>query len=203
MVRLAEDASSDTQIRERILSYLELGQVARELEHLVDSAEFRFDSWQALYDQIHSVDDAREWRGATARFLESSPDHPGLLIGRSLAEVVAPDGNLSTFSENLELGLSTATQTYLAEYDDALGFLEWLLLWVHERKNRWAGMAFLVAERFLGERQIDYLAGIEFEILADLRTAHPDELAVIASRRSDRLAATLESIASHAMEVTA
>lgn len=203
MVRLAEEATSDEEIRGRILAYLELGQVASDLEPLVDAPEFSFEPWQSLYHEIHSVDDAREWRGATARFLESSPDHPGLLIGRALAEVVATDGNPTTFAENLQAGLTSATATYLMDADATAEFTEWLLLWLHERRSRWGGLGFLAAEHSLGAGHLDFLIGAETEILRDRRTNQADELAMVLSRRTDRMAAALVTLADRARELTA
>ena len=203
MVRLADEAKSDDDIRERILAYLELGQVARELEPLVDAPEFSFEPWQSLFHGIQSVDDAREWRGATARFLESSPDHPGLLIGRALAEVVAPDGGTATFSYNILAGLQSATSTYLVAREDAVGFVEWLLLWLHEHRGRWVPLGFLVAERFLGTAHLDELANVETEILRDRTTANADELALVLSRRIERVAGALNDLQNRARELTA
>lgn len=203
MVRLADEAHSDEDIRARILAYLELGQVARDLEPLVDAPEFSFEPWQSLYHDIASLDDAREWRGATARFLESSPDHPGLLIGRALAEVVATDGNLETFSGNLLAGLESATSAYLADVEEALGFIDWLLLWLHERRSQWVPLGFLVAERYLGVHHLEALVSAETEILQDRRTATPDELGIVLSRRTDRVARTLEVTAERAKELIA
>jgi hypothetical protein len=203
MVRLASEATTDQEIRGRILAYLELGQVARELEPLVDAPEFSFEPWQSLFHDIHSLDDAREWRGATARFLESSPDHPGLLIGRALSEVVATDGNAETFSGNLLAGLQSATGTYLVERPDAVEFVEWLLLWLHERRSRWAPLGFLAAERFLGGEHLAELMGVESEILRDRRTSTVDELALVLARRTDRLSLTLETLRTRARELIA
>lgn len=203
IVRMATEAKTDHAIRNWILAYLELGQVARELEPLVDAAEFSFEPWQSLFHDIHSADDAREWRGATARFLESSPDHPGLLIGRALSEVVATDGNAETFSGNLLAGLQSATGTYLAEVQEAVAFVEWLLLWLHERRSRWVPLGFLAAEQFLGMEHLTYLEGVESEILRDRRTSTADELALVLARRTDRLLLSLETIRTRAREFIA
>lgn len=203
MVKLAEEASGDSDIRQRILDYLELGQVARELEPLVDVPTFSFEDWQELYFALDTVDDAREWRGATARLLESSPDHPGLLIGRALAEAVVPDGNVVSFAQNVASAMTSATSTYLASRDDAVGFLEWLLRWLHEHRSRWSPIGFFIAERFLGDSHLEYFAGIEAEFLADRRMSHPEEMAVLAARRIGRHARTLDYVATRAMELTA
>ena len=124
MVKLTEEASDDRAIRQRILDYLALGQVAQDLEQLVDVPTFSFGDRLPFLYEIDTVDDAREWRGATARLLESSPDHPGLLVGRALAEAVVPDGNPGSFIQNLTVGLTNATGPYLVTRDSAVEFLE-------------------------------------------------------------------------------
>ena len=68
------------------------GRVAGELEALMDLPTFAFEDWQPVYSQLDTLDDAREWRGATARLLESAPDHPGLLTGRAMSEAVVSGG---------------------------------------------------------------------------------------------------------------
>ena len=203
VVKLAEEASDDGAIRQRISDYLARGQVAQHLEPLVDALTFRFEEWLPLLHEIVTVDDAREWRGATARLLVSSPDHPGLLIGRALAEAVVPDGSPGSFTQNLAAGLTSATGAYLVAQDSAVEFLEWVLGWLHERKNQWSSLGFLVAERFLGARHLDYLAAIEAELLADVRSEQPDEMAIVAARRIGRHASTLELVATRAVGLNA
>lgn len=203
MVQLVEEASSDSEIRQRILDYLELGQVAGQLEPLVDAPTFYFQDWLSLYHELDTVDDAREWRGATARFLESSPDHPGLLFGRALAEAVVPDGRATSFAENVAPALTSATGSYLATLEDTVDFLEWMLRWLHERRAGWAPICLIVAERFLGDQHLDYFEGLEADFLGDSRTSNADEMAVIYARRIGRHADTLEYIASRARELAA
>src|SRR5947199_632225 len=115
MIALAQTATDDKAIRDRILRYLELGRIAGELEALVDEEPFSFASWQELYLQIDTLDDAREWRGATARYLESAPDHPGLLVGRALAEAVVPGGDERTFAGNLADSIVSARERYAVD----------------------------------------------------------------------------------------
>ena len=203
MVKLTEEASGDQAIRQRILDYLALGQVAQDLEQLVDAPTFSFGDWLPFLHEIDTVDDAREWRGATARLLESTPDHPGLLVGRALAEAVVSDGNPGSFTENLAEGLANATGSYLVDRDSAAEFLEWMLGWLHERKISWTPLGFLVAERFLGAQHLDHLKGVEFELLADTRSRHPGELAIVGARRIARHARTLELVATGAKELNA
>lgn len=186
MVRLAEEAQEDDEIRSRILRYLELGRVAGELEALVDLSPFTFTDWQAVYQQLDTVDDAREWRGATARFLESAPDHPGLLAGRALAEAVVPGGDLRTFVASVKEAMQNASEKYLLDDDGLASFAEWLVLWVHQRHRSWAAITIIAVERALGDTHLARLEQVERQILQDRRSTDPDELGVVLARRLDR-----------------
>lgn len=201
MVDLADTATGDRDIRGRILRYLELGKVAGELEVLIDSTPFAFDEWQALYLQIDTVDDAREWRGATARYLESAPDHPGLLVGRGLAEAIVPGGDVTSFGSNILAALVEAPVKYLVGRDALIAFCEWLVSWTHQRKPAWAGMAYLMGERALGPGHLQHFEREEHAAMQGSRAGHPDELAIILARRVQRNQRSLTQIAEIAAEL--
>ena len=185
MVRLADEAEDDAEIRSRTLRYLELGRVAGELDALMDLPRFTFDDWQGLYSQLDTVDDAREWRGATARLLESAPDHPGLLVGRAIAEATVPGGEVSTFSRSLLDAFVGAGTRYALPLEEIAVFAEWLVGWMHERRRAWVGLTLLTAERVLGPMHGQHFLGVEERILKD-RRSEPSELGVVLVRRMDR-----------------
>ena len=178
MEELANNAKSDDAIRDRILRYLELGKVAAELETLIDQEPFAFDAWQELYVRLDTVEDGREWRGATTRFLESAPDHPGLLIGRALAEATVPEGDVRLFSGSLAKGFISASERYDVDPSSLALVSEWAIEWLHARKPAWAGLAMLIAERAgprIGEGKRN---GLERRIIRHARIADPHELAM-------------------------
>jgi ATP-dependent DNA helicase RecQ len=201
MVQLADDAQEDSEIRERILRYLELGKVAGELEALVDVTPFGFEDWQTLYQQLDTVEDGREWRGSTARFLESAPDHPGLLAGRALAEAVVPGGDVQTFVSNIQEALQAATEKYLVSPTDLAAFAEWLVDWVHGRRRAWTAITLLLAERALGEGHLASFEEFERRIVLDRRSNHPDTLAIVLARRIDRDHRLVSVLAAQAKEL--
>jgi hypothetical protein len=201
MVRLADDAREDSEIRDRILRYLELGRVAGELEALVDVAPFDFADWQTLYEQLDTVDDGREWRGATARLLESAPDHPGLLAGRALAEAIAPGGDIQAYLSNLEAALESAQQKYLLSPTGLAAFAEWTVAWVHERRRAWSAVTLLVMERAIGDGHLENFERFERRVLLDRRSVVADELAVLLARRTERHRSLLSTLSAHAKEL--
>jgi ATP-dependent DNA helicase RecQ len=201
MVSLADEAQEDGEIRARILDYLQLGAVAAELEALVDVSPFGFVEWQDLYQQLDTVEDGREWRGATARFLESAPDHPGLLAGRALAEAVVPGGDINTYAANIREALHAAVEKYLVEPPELAQFAEWLVAWVHERRRAWSAITLLIAERAIGAGHLAHFEPLERQIVLDTRSVNSDELAIILARRSDRDSDRLAALAAHAKEL--
>lgn len=201
MVSLADNALEDSEIRERILRHLELGKVAGKLESLVDVSPFGFTDWQSLYQHLETVDDGREWRGATARFLESAPDHPGLLAGRALAEAIVPGGDVQAYVSNIREALQAATEKYVVSPTELAAFAEWLVAWVHERRRAWSAITFLIVERALGEGHLASFDQFERRILLDRRSIQADELAIVLTRRLDRDRDLLTSLAVQAKEL--
>ena len=191
MVRLADTATDDADVRGAILSYLELGRVAADLEALIDIEPFSFTPWQELYEGLETLDDARDLRGATARLLESAPDNPGLLLGRGLAEAMMPDGDRALFARSLADALQAAERRFAVDRDELARVLDWLATWTHERRPGLAALVYLAAETCLGPRHLEYLAEPERRAVADLHLAEPDELGVVLARRIDRHAARL------------
>lgn len=96
---LAASGASDEEIRHRIEDYFREGDLAPQLEQLTEATELNVDQWMAVYQGL-TVADEGELRGSTARLLESYPDHPGLLVGRALAELVGGESRFE-FSDNL------------------------------------------------------------------------------------------------------
>jgi ATP-dependent DNA helicase RecQ len=201
MHELAEKAQTDAEIRDRILRYLELGKVAGELEVLVDQEPFAFDPWQELYLRLDTIEDGREWRGATTRYLESSPDHPGLLVGRALAESIVPEGDVRLFSGSLAAAIGSAGARYDVDPAAIGAFTDWIVEWLHERKPAWAGLALLVRERAPNLPDAEARDAIERRLIRDTRVADPHELAMAYARIQDRYARTLTDAAQQAQEI--
>jgi ATP-dependent DNA helicase RecQ len=203
MHELAEQAHTDEEIRDRILRYLELGKVAGELEKLFEQERVVFEAWQELYLRLDTVEDGREWRGATTRFLEDAPDHPGLLIGRALAEAIVPEGDIRLFSGSLAAAIESATDRYDVDPITVGGVVDWIVEWLHERKPAWAGVAILVRERAPNLPDAETRDGVERRLIRDTRVADPHELAMAYARIQDRYVRTLTDAAHQAQETLA
>jgi ATP-dependent DNA helicase RecQ len=193
MERLAEDGRDDGTIRDRISRYLSLGRVATSIEEIVDAEPFRYGDWTALLAEIAGADDAREWRGATARFLGSYPDHPGLLLGRGLAEALVPGGNANLFRDSLAQGFQAAVSKYAVASDSLSGVVKWLYDWLRRRRPEWVALLYEGVERGYPAGADEILISFEKRVMAEPK---PDlnELAVVLSRRLGRLGRRMNAL---------
>lgn len=167
MLQLAGRATSDADVRQAILRYLAPEGAAERIQPLVDREPFTFGDWLPLFDELRSADEGEEWRGATARLLESSPDHPGLLLGRAVAELLAPGSELSRYRTDAEQALHAASSRYLVDTDGIAAAVAWLVEWVADRSVEALGVTFDLAERTLGSAVAPALDHIERRLLAD------------------------------------
>ena len=112
-VQLARHEQDDSDIRTRLLNYLQDGLGASYVDKLLDSDEIDLEDWHDLIQKPQTAVDAGELRGICIRALESYPDHPGLLLTRAVAESMCRDGDESVCSQ----GLAAAIRTGVGDYE--------------------------------------------------------------------------------------
>lgn len=162
-----ETRGDEDRFRQRILNYLQEGDVAPVIEALTDAPEFQLSSWISALQDIATLDESREWRGSTARLLASYPEQPGLLIGRGYSELLLPDGDMEEGLQNLSSGFKSALRSYNASSEEILDGLDRLVrkrLQVGEYEHA-LGLQ-LIAEELLGEDPTK-------NVRANLKEAHP------------------------------
>ena len=113
---LAVAGASDEEIRSRIEDYFREGDLAPQLERLTESTRLNLSEWSAAYLGL-TVADEGELRGSAARLLESYPDHPGLLLGRALAELIGGE-NRYEFSDDLGRAFEFGASRYSMSSSD-------------------------------------------------------------------------------------
>lgn len=146
MLSLCEDAvgnDANTTVREKILRYLE-STYSEELEDIVQEVP-GFEMLRKLVDGtietssgeqlggIRSPRDAMGLRGQVARYLESYPDHPGLLFLRAVAEAHCPEHDANAITDNLLAGVKFATERYEVDASTTSDMLAWSLSKIGER----------------------------------------------------------------------
>ena len=111
-VLLARQASSDSEIRKRLLDYLQEGFGSERIGQLLESDEVKLSVWWELVGKVQTEMDAGELRGLCIRALESDPDHPGLLLTRALAEAMCSDHDASVSSKGIGTAIRTGVEAY-------------------------------------------------------------------------------------------
>lgn len=127
MVALARKGSSDKVIRSLILDYLQEGVGAEEIESLINQEAVNLKEWMSKLLQIENSTDARELRGMVMRFRESYPDHPGLLLLRSITEMLCKNPNQVNAKTDLISSIKFSIQKYSINPNEMIEILEWLL----------------------------------------------------------------------------
>jgi ATP-dependent DNA helicase RecQ len=79
---------------------------------MLNDEEAGLDLVADLMNQIVSPNEAVKLRGSIARSLETYPDHPGLLLLRSLSEALARDTDEQTVVDNFQGFLSKGRDAY-------------------------------------------------------------------------------------------
>lgn len=93
VVRVARRGRSDAEIRIRLLDYLQEGLDAERIRLMLEDEQISFAPWLDLIDKLQTPVEAGELRGLCVRELESTPDHPGLLLARAASESMCSDGD--------------------------------------------------------------------------------------------------------------
>lgn len=134
-----EENNQDALIREGILRYLQTT-YSEEIQHILDEAG-TFNNLKRILDGaiesetgemiggIKSPRDAAEIRGQVARYLESSPDHPGLLFLRALSEIYCSNSDSEIAFQNLKAAYHSA----LGKYNISKPVLYEILTWMLEK----------------------------------------------------------------------
>lgn len=136
---------TDTLVRQRILRYLE-STYSEEIEEVLNGKNAGLIEVRRLIEGhetkngevvggLRSPKDAEEVRGQTARYLESTPDHPGLLFLRSLSEIFCRNTDQQVVIQNLIAGVEFSRSRYnIQEYEiDTL--ISWLIATIYDRNK--------------------------------------------------------------------
>lgn len=101
-----------TSFRRRLLEYLEEGVGSEFIEKLLSQDAVSLDDWFPLLEGMNNAAEAGEFRGMAIRYLESYPEHPGLLLVRAVAESMSGDCEERRVREDVEAAIRFGVSVY-------------------------------------------------------------------------------------------
>lgn len=149
MLALSEEGArtydANQVVRERILKYLE-SSYSEEIEKILNSENIGFVELKELLEGyetetgeivggIRSPKDAAQVRGSVSRYLESTPDHPGLLLLRALSELYSNDYSYDIVSQNINAAIEFSFSRYNLQEDFVYKTIGWVTTKVYERSK--------------------------------------------------------------------
>lgn len=191
---LAAESRGDYEIRQRIEDYFREGELAPRIEGLLEATSVVLDAWLDMYSSLTVVDEG-ELRGTTARFLESYPDHPGLLVGRALAELMGGGASFE-FGDNLRRALAAGTESYGLSTSAKSEIMSFFLEQASTYKPNWRPLVWAAWDGAHG-RQSE--CPIEDSVFRSARL-DPGEALVLLSHRLTRMSAAVEAASGRIVE---
>jgi hypothetical protein len=111
------------KLRMFVLDVLTQTEFSEGLADMIDASDMGLTKLSPLLNEARSPRTAGQLRGQVARFLESYPDHPSLLLLRALAEVRADDSDETVVHIDLVGFLSSVGEKYAAKPEDVASSL--------------------------------------------------------------------------------
>ena len=150
MVQMSKAAlkskDSDSTIRNRIIRYFE-STFSMEIDEMLENQNKMLDLCIEIFEGrelengeklggIRSTKDAEELRGQVSKYLESYPDHPGLLFLRSLSELYSREQELDLIINDYLAGIKFSYEKYSKTEKEVLKFIQYYLVKTFDRSNK-------------------------------------------------------------------
>lgn len=103
---------NEEQFRKRLLEYLQEGVGAENIQSLIEKADVEFSDWIIFSQHMANAIEAGEIRGISIRFLESYPDHPGLLLLRGISEAKCSNSDPEIMTQSLASAFLMSYERY-------------------------------------------------------------------------------------------
>ena len=127
VILMARNSENDSAIRTRILDYLTEGVGAEQIQLLLQEEVVNLSDWAKKIELINTPVDASELRGLSMRALDASPDHPGLLLMRSVTELLCSESDITISTQDLYTSIQSSLTRYSIAENDLIETLKWLL----------------------------------------------------------------------------
>ena len=162
MIGVCTGSKTDKEIHKAISLILECTEYSEHLDELVASKNAGIGRCRNLVVSVRSPNEAAELRGQVSRYLESYPDHPGLLMLRALSEALSGDKDTAIVRENFRASVSFALSTYGLDESSVFEFAAWAVSFVsmHSRDSARDLVLYLVQthpSRHLARKLIEHL----------------------------------------------
>ena len=162
MVRVCTGSKTDKGIHKAILLILDATEYSEDLEEVLESKNAGIGRCKNLVVSVRSPNEAAELRGQVSRYLESYPDHPGLLMLRALSEALSRDKDAEVVRENFRASVSFALSSYGLNESSVFEFAAWAASFVsvHSRDSAKDLVLYLVQthpNRLLARKLIEHL----------------------------------------------
>ncbi len=162
MFNVCTGSKSDREIHEEILRYLTATEYSESLEKVIKAKNAGIGRCRNLVVSVRSPNEAAELRGQVSRYLESNPDHPGLLMLLSLSEALSKEKDVEVIRENFRASLSFALSSYGLNESSVFGFAAWAASFIsmHSRDSARDLILYLIqthSSRHLARKLIEHL----------------------------------------------
>ena len=135
MLLACSGSPNDDAFRKRILRYLETTEYSGELEQIIGDKQAGIMRCKDIF-KLDSPTEAAELRGQVSRYLESYPDHPALLMLRSLSEVFSKDKENEVAKQNFLAAIYSALTKYGLSRESVFEFAVWAILKILEQDKK-------------------------------------------------------------------
>lgn len=134
MLLTCSESSSDKDIRNRVLRYLESTEYSEALEEVINDDKFGISKCKDIFKSLCNPNEAAELRGQVSRYLESYPDHPTLLMLRALSEAFCKSANISVVKDNFIASVLSAKIEYEIDEHLLIDFVSWVITEIANHK---------------------------------------------------------------------
>lgn len=151
--------NQDQEIRLRVVRYFE-STYSIEINSVIESNDLGFDRIPVVFDGteneigelvggIRSANEAMGLRGQVSRYLESTPDHPGLLALRALSELYCKDYDTKSIETDFSAFIEFALNRYSSSENRLIEFLIYFFRKTFDRDLELSNVLFYKATKFI------------------------------------------------------
>jgi len=144
MLIAAYDSKNGEDFRKRIIDYLETTEYTEDIKTMLENVHAIRAICEKIITDVLRPKDAHRLRGQVARYLESYPDHPGLLILRSLSEFLVEPSNTKLILQDLRNAIVYSLEDYNFDPETVADITAWAISRIRNKENKHEVAKFLI-----------------------------------------------------------